>query len=1080
MIKGLRHIISVVLTVLMGVVPASAWAEYAESSVLAQGSWAKIRVSETGIHRLTTATIQAAGFSDLSKVRIYGYGGALVPERLTQEWISEHDDLTEIPTCTKDGVKYFYAQGPVSWESMSTTTRTRNPYSDYGYYFITQSDVQGGGENASPASCTEEELLALASEGYENYHYLYENDGFAWAEMGRELVDKTTIEAGSSKTVELPVPQSATLANIHVRMSCGSASSYRVATIGNNQQSATASFSTSYQKANFRSFYFGISKAMLDTLSTRDADGNYLIPVTVTCTSGGPLRMDYVAAQFNAANTLPALSTEAYPAAEYFCNITNQNHHAEERVDMVIIIPTNQNWLSAAETLAQLHRDKDDMTVRIVPADELYNEFSSGTPDVSAYKRYLKMFYDREDGNGVNYVLLFGDCIWDNRLRTVSGYDADNLLLGYETYTSESSTTAAMLDDFICVMDDGKTVHGDNNREQDMRLAVSSGRLPVSSAVQAENVVNKIVQYVSQSNAGAWMNDIMFIADDGNKSTSNNNIHMQNIDANADRVRSQSPGYNVKKVMYDAYEKVSTATGDNYPDVYTMTHKQQNEGALVMNYGGHASWTELSEEKIFVLNDFSNFKNSNYPLWFTAACETMTLDMTHSSLGEEAILNANGGAIAFVGTIRTVYETDNANLNNRFMLHLLSYEDSVNGRARTVGDALRMAKNDLISGRTDLSVNKHQFTLAGDPAMRLALPRYFMQIDKINGVSTENADTLKANSIVSVSGHVVTPKGVAVTDFNGTANVRVMDSEQIVTCRGQNGEDPFVYTDYTSTLYSGSCTITDGQFEFLFRVPRGIHNDGSRGMITVFGTDDSGVIPVTAHGETKSFVVKGYKEVENDSIGPSIYSYLNSTTFRNGDAVGQTPFFVAEVSDNDGIDVTGGTIGHNLELVVDGDATKTYDLNENFVYEEGSYTTGQTYYVLPELEAGYHDLYFRAWDLLGNYSVVSLRFRVLKGVAPEIKKIFVSPNPINGSATFYVTHDLQGSNATVYIDIIDLTGRIVETLEWNDTFSTSSQTTTYHWTPSGVARGMYLYRVRLTCDGNNYNSSTSKLIISSN
>ena len=251
-------------------------------------------------------------------------------------------------------------------------------------------------------------------------------------------------------------------------------------------------------------------------------------------------------------------------------------------------------------------------------------------------------------------------------------------------------------------------------------------------------------------------------------------------------------------------------------------------------------------------------------------------------------------------------------------------------------------------------------------------------------------------------------------------------------------------------------------------------------MITVFGTDDSGVIPVTAHGETKSFVVKGYKEVENDSIGPSIYSYLNSTTFRNGDAVGQTPFFVAEVSDNDGIDVTGGTIGHNLELVVDGDATKTYDLNENFVYEEGSYTTGQTYYVLPELEAGYHDLYFRAWDLLGNYSVVSLRFRVLKGVAPEIKKIFVSPNPINGSATFYVTHDLQGSNATVYIDIIDLTGRIVETLEWNDTFSTSSQTTTYHWTPSGVARGMYLYRVRLTCDGNNYNSSTSKLIISSN
>ena len=494
---------------LMGIAPVSAWAAYADNSVLAQGSWAKIRVSKTGIHRLTTATIQAAGFSDLSKVRIYGYGGALVPERLTQEWISEHDDLTEIPTCTKDGAKYFYAQGPVSWDSMSATTRTRNPYSDYGYYFITQSDTQSGGENASPASCTEEELLASASEGYENYHYLYENDGYAWSETGRELVDKSTIEAGNSKTIDVSVPKDATMANLHVRMSCGSASSYRVATIGNNQQSATASFSNSYQVANFRSFYFGISKAMLDTLSTRDADGNYLIPVTVTCTSGGPLRTDYVVAQYNATNTLPALSTEAYPAAEYFCNITNQNHHAEDRVDMIIIIPTNQNWLSAAENLAQLHMDVDTMSVRIVPADELYNEFSSGTPDVSAYKRYLKMFYDRGNGNGVKYVLLFGDCLWDNRLITVSGYDADNLLLGYETYASENNTSSAMLDDFICVMDDGKTVHGDSNREQDLRLAVSSGRLPVSSAVQAENVVNKIKQYVSQSGAGAWMNDIM-------------------------------------------------------------------------------------------------------------------------------------------------------------------------------------------------------------------------------------------------------------------------------------------------------------------------------------------------------------------------------------------------------------------------------------------------------------------------------------------------------------------------------------------------------------------------------------------
>ena len=57
---------------------------------------------------------------------------------------------------------------------------------------------------------------------------------------------------------------------------------------------------------------------------------------------------------------------------------------------MVIIIPTSQKLLAQAQRLARHHEEKDSLKVRIVPADELFNEFSSGTPDVSAYKRYMK------------------------------------------------------------------------------------------------------------------------------------------------------------------------------------------------------------------------------------------------------------------------------------------------------------------------------------------------------------------------------------------------------------------------------------------------------------------------------------------------------------------------------------------------------------------------------------------------------------------------------------------------------------------------------------------------------------------
>ena len=73
---------------------------YAANSVLATGQWAKIRVSETGFYHLTDALIRKAGFKNPKKVKIYGYGGELQPEVLTGEYLTETDDLKEIPTCT--------------------------------------------------------------------------------------------------------------------------------------------------------------------------------------------------------------------------------------------------------------------------------------------------------------------------------------------------------------------------------------------------------------------------------------------------------------------------------------------------------------------------------------------------------------------------------------------------------------------------------------------------------------------------------------------------------------------------------------------------------------------------------------------------------------------------------------------------------------------------------------------------------------------------------------------------------------------------------------------------------------------
>ena len=70
----------------------------------------------------------------------------------------------------------------------------------------------------------------------------------------------------------------------------------------------------------------------------------------------------------------------------------------------------------------------------------------------------------------------------------------------------------------------------------------------------------------------------------------------------------------------------------------------------------------------------------------------MPFDGTSPTIGETAVLNSRGGAVAFFGTTRTVYANYNKVLNMSFLRHVLSYD---NGRAITIGEAQRRAKNEL-------------------------------------------------------------------------------------------------------------------------------------------------------------------------------------------------------------------------------------------------------------------------------------------------------------------------------------------------------------------------------------------------
>ena len=97
-----------------------------EHSALATGRWVKISVKQTGFTVITDELIRQAGFDDPAKVKVFGYGGARQPEQLTGGYLSETDDLQEVPTCMAGGRRLFYAFGPVNWSDPMADKRERN------------------------------------------------------------------------------------------------------------------------------------------------------------------------------------------------------------------------------------------------------------------------------------------------------------------------------------------------------------------------------------------------------------------------------------------------------------------------------------------------------------------------------------------------------------------------------------------------------------------------------------------------------------------------------------------------------------------------------------------------------------------------------------------------------------------------------------------------------------------------------------------------------------------------------------------------------------------------------------------
>ncbi len=740
--------------------------------------------------------------------------------------------------------------------------------------------------------------------------------------------------------------------------------------------------------------------------------------------------------------------------------VPNQNLHGISEVNFVIIRP--EKFEEEAEILANIHRDFDGLTTICVSPQEIYNEFSSGSQDISAIRDFMRMFYKRGSFGGERaYLLLFGDASFDYKHRV---HENTNLVPTYESQESLRETGSFVSDDFFGLLDDNEGASASGN------LDIGIGRFPISTNEEARSIINKIENYLSRNEdvMSDWRTNICFIADD-----EDNNLHLDQAEGLVQIADTLHKGIGINKIFLDAYKKIKVPGGYRYPDVNKKINKQMSDGALILNYTGHGGligWTNELVLDVPMINAFENF--DNLPLIITATCEFSRFDDPEfTSAGEYVFLNNKGGAIALLTTTRLAYAHANYIVNRRIYANLLSCDEE-NNKPR-LGDLIRLSK--IPSNENFLN-----FALLGDPALTLAYPQYNVVTYENKSVSATVSDTIHALSIVNVQGEIQNADGLKVDNFNGYVYPKVVDKASEYTTLANDGSSyPVDFYLFDKILFDGKIEVKNGLFEFEFMVPKDIAYNYGYGKIRYYALDT--VNFVDAWGAYDKLYIGGIDEnAEIDQIGPDIALYINNNSFKPGDVVTNSPVLLSYINDNSGINSTGNGLGRDIVMIFDGDYSNPVIMNDYFIMDVNSFKSGKILYPFTELAQGLHTLTIKAWDLQNNSSENTIEFTIDDAAEIKLSHVINYPNPFYNNTRFEFVNNKNGSITDAVIRIYNLQGDFIVELH-GEKSNGINVTEPIYWDGKNangamIAPGAYIYVLEVRDDYDNVTVQQQKLL----
>lgn len=427
----------------------------------------------------------------------------------------------------------------------------------------------------------------------------------------------------------------------------------------------------------------------------------------------------------------------------------------EEQIDYLII--TSENMRSSFQKLANWKITKG-LQSRIVTMEMINTIFEGETEQL----RIKNCLYEYYMCFGTKYALLAGD----DTIIPVQGCQGQ-FYSGTRTVTDNTIPTDLFYTCYKGAFDwnaDKDDIIGEITDSADLEPSVYIARLPVSSSIEADIVVNKIINYEQGHSMSMHYLDMLLAGVQCFGSwQKRSDSEITSDKMYEDYIKDYWPN-GIRTRFYD------TGTDFSLDSLYDVTtehlQEQLSKGYHFVNVETHGwlQYWNTETKPNYTSTEAYALQNSHPCIITTGACYTNAFDASSNAiytsdpcLSEAFIRNPNSGVVAYLGGSRQGIGVSNSPTSMGTSIRLTAnfYKALFSGESNKFGEMVAIAKSKFGSGATSKWV-RFSVNPIGDPEMNIYtdVPQEFSNISYTWNNNVLEINTETPNCTITVTSEI--------------------------------------------------------------------------------------------------------------------------------------------------------------------------------------------------------------------------------------------------------------------------------------------------------------------------------------